>query len=148
MSTKHHRVHFVLATWCWAWNLPLTVVCIPGETALETTSFFFFSNTYQLPWVSWLGMGDHVLFPLLALGLLAWTCTCSVHTAIVSVSSDAHQFCSVCRTVLPCFLSTLALTVFPPPSLHSVLSTDGRGGTKTSHLGLGLCTSSSCESLC
>lgn len=51
---------------CGAWGLPLDGVCIPSETPLEKTNFFF-ASVYRLELASRLGMAD-VFNPLLSPG--------------------------------------------------------------------------------
>lgn len=54
---------------CWAWGPHPSVVCVPSETPLEETNFWFTSGC-QLAIASRLGMGDHVQFLLSELGPL------------------------------------------------------------------------------
>lgn len=46
INSKNSRVNCVLAICYWAWGLPVSLVCIPSETLLEKTNFFF-SNSCQ-----------------------------------------------------------------------------------------------------
>ena len=76
---------YFLAIYCWAYSLPLRVVCFPSEMPLEETKFSFASG-YQLEMTSQLGMG---MCPLLlsAMGRhLLQTSVGPVHAASVSVS--------------------------------------------------------------
>jgi hypothetical protein len=61
-SPKYHRVCFVLAVYCRACGLPLSVACRSSETALEKTNFSF-ASSYQLEIASELGMKGCVYFP-------------------------------------------------------------------------------------
>ena len=128
-----HRVNFVLAIYCWAWSLPLRVICTPSETPLEKTKFSFVSNC-QLEMASGLGMGALVNLPLSALGHhLTWTCAGCVHAATVSEFTQASVLLYV-KDFLWYQPSPLALTLILLSLLIGSLSPEGRDLMVTSRL--------------
>lgn len=72
-----------LALFCWAWGLPLNMICIPSETPLWKTNFSFVSR-YQLKTAFGLGMGLVSISPLSSWTLsgldLCRPCTCCAVT--------------------------------------------------------------------
>lgn len=57
-------VQFVLATYCWAWGLLLSVINISNNTPLEKTIFVFIASGCQLEIAFWLGKVTWVYLPL------------------------------------------------------------------------------------
>lgn len=126
----------MLAIFCWAWVLLLSVVCIPSEIPLEGTFYFLCKKLLNEDnfWVRDVG-----LCPLLLSMLgphLAQTCT-GVYAATVSVSTYVHYSCCVYKALFPrCLLFMLALIIFLPPLLHSSMNLEGKDLMGTSHLQL------------
>lgn len=65
---NHYWVHFILAVYCWAWGMSLSMIYISSEISLEKTSSFF-ESSWQLEKTFRLGMWAHVHFPFSVLGL-------------------------------------------------------------------------------
>lgn len=109
---KYNPVHFVLATYCWARELPLNLVCIPTETLLENTNFSFM-NGYQLEIDSGLKMEICVYYPSQPWGAAgAWVAYC-------------HHLCdSLCVTallsILVCLEGLVSLVSTIPTGSHNL----------------------------
>jgi hypothetical protein len=77
---KYSWIYFLLAIYCWAWSLHLSITSIFSDTQLKKTNFPL-ESLCQLEIASSSVLGPHP----------SWTCTELMHAATASVSSYVYK---------------------------------------------------------